>query len=155
MALIDSENAFKERCDRLDPQLFDLLKAQDIKSFSSLGFAVGSPQAPVEEAEFSTFSEKVFGAGATLGSTSKLRRLHFESVTFLLADLQNQVTSTELTEPSRRLPFVEKQAVGISEKPHYGAIAQARTTAESQLDWFSFQHGRVRFAFVYSSKQML
>ena len=64
MALIDSENAFKERCDRLDPQLLDLLKAQDIKSFSSLGFAVGSPQAPVEEAEFSTFSEKVFGAGA-------------------------------------------------------------------------------------------
>ena len=116
MALIDSENAFKERCDRLDPQLFDLLKAQDIQSFSSLGFAVGSPQAPVEEAEFTAFSNKVFGAGATLGSTSKLRRLHFESVTFYLADLQNQVTSTELTEPSRRLPFVEKQARLESQK---------------------------------------
>ena len=116
MSLIESESAFKLRCSELDDELFDKLKARKINCFSVLGFAVGSPQANVDDADFSAFADKIFGAENTIGNTANLRRLHFEAVTFLLADLQAQVSSTDVSEPVRKLPFVEKQSRLESQK---------------------------------------
>ena len=44
MALVESEVAFQRRCDELEPGLYAKFKGQDIVSFSTLAFALGSPQ---------------------------------------------------------------------------------------------------------------
>ena len=58
MLLIDSEAAFGARCDKLEAGFKDLFHAQSTKTFSSLAFAVGTPQTAVSDADMKAFTEK-------------------------------------------------------------------------------------------------
>jgi hypothetical protein len=64
--LIDSEKAFQKRCDELNDGLFEKLTGQNINSFSTLAFSLGSPQNQVGEAELSKLAEAVFESQSTL-----------------------------------------------------------------------------------------
>ena len=89
MALIDSEKAFQKRCEELHDGLFEKLQGQNIGSFSTLAFALGSPQNPVSDDEFTKLADAVFETQSTLGTTAILRRLHFESCTLLIAEMKH------------------------------------------------------------------
>lgn len=110
MALIDSEKAFQKRCEEMQEGLFEKLKGQNIESFSTLAFALGSPQNPVSDEEFTKLAEAVFETQSTLGTTAILRRLHFESCTLLVAEMKTQSACADASEPIRKLPFIEKQS---------------------------------------------
>ena len=99
MALIDSEKAFQKRCEELHEGLFEKLQGQNIGSFSTLAFALGSPQNPVSDDEFTKLADAVFEAQSTLGTTAILRRLHFESCTLLIAEMKTQSACAD-----KRLP---------------------------------------------------
>ena len=109
MSLTDSSAAFKKRCDELKVGLSELFAAKGIDNFSTLAFAVGSPQVPATEADLQTFANDII-ENATLGDSAIVKRLHFEATTLLLADLKSQVTQTDASEPVRKLPFIEKQS---------------------------------------------
>ena len=109
MALVESEVAFRQRCEELEEGLFTKCKSQDISTFSTLAFSLGSPQNPVNETELGELAGKIHGGEATVGKTAIVRRLHFEACTFLMADMKSQVSSADPSEPDRKLPFVEKQ----------------------------------------------
>ena len=109
MALVESEVAFKKRCEELEEGLFAKCKAQDISTFSTLAFSLGSPQNPVDESGLTELATKIHGADVTVGNTALIRRMHFEACTFLMADMKSQVSSADPSEPVRKLPFVEKQ----------------------------------------------
>ena len=70
MALVESEVAFQRRCDELEPGLYDKFKGQDIVSFSTLAFALGSPQNQVNDSELSELAAKIHGGDTTVGNTS-------------------------------------------------------------------------------------
>lgn len=109
MALVDSEAAFEKRCKELDPNLYDTMSNAGIVTFASLAYAVGAPQtAPTDEA-MQRFADRIFLVAATLAQVSKVKRLHFEAVTLVVADLKRQVTAGDVTEPGKTLPFIEKQ----------------------------------------------
>jgi hypothetical protein len=81
MSLIDSEAAFDSRCDKLEVGLKDLFHAQSINTFSSLAFAVGTPQESVNDADMKAFTDKIFTREATIGEVAYVKRLHFEAST--------------------------------------------------------------------------
>eukprot|EP00435_Cladocopium_sp_Y103_P060674 s673_g22.t1 len=108
MALIDSEKAFQKRCDELHEGLFEEMKGQNITSFSTFAFSVGSPQNPVSDSDFAQLTDSIFDGQSTLGTTAILRRLHFESCILLVADMKTQSASVDASEPIRKLPVVEK-----------------------------------------------
>ncbi|CAE7390763.1 unnamed protein product, partial [Symbiodinium pilosum] len=111
MSLVDSEASFKSRCIAVggNEDLWNSLKRHNIKTFADLSFACGTPQAPPSDDAFRLFSEDIFGAGPTLGQTSKLRRLHFEAGAVIVAHLRQQVTGDSAEAP-KRLPMAEKEA---------------------------------------------
>ena len=109
MALVESEVAFQKRCEELEEGLFEKFRQQDIASFSTLAFSLGSPQNQVGDSELSDLAAKIQGGEATVGNTANIRRLHFEACTFLMADMKTQVSAADPSEPVRKLPFVEKQ----------------------------------------------
>ena len=111
MSLVDSEASFKSRCIAVggNEDLWNALRRHNIKTFSDLSFACGTPQAPPSDEAFRLFSEDIFGASPTLGQTSKLRRLHFEAGTVIVAHLRQQVTG-DASEAPKRLPMAEKEA---------------------------------------------
>ena len=57
-----------------------LLGRQGINTFSSLAFAIGTPNQPPADAVFDQFAQRVFSL-PSMGQTGKLRRLHCESQT--------------------------------------------------------------------------
>ena len=65
MALIDSEKAFQKRCEEMHDGLFEKLQGQNIGSFSTLAFALGSPQNPVSDDEFTKLADAVFETQST------------------------------------------------------------------------------------------
>lgn len=109
MALVDSEASFQKRCDELEANLHTILVAAGIQTFSTLAFAVGAPQAAPTDDAMQRFADRIHGAVATIAQLAVLKRLHFESVTLVMADLKKQVTSGDTSEPGKSLPFVEKQ----------------------------------------------
>ena len=112
MTLIDSEAAFRQRCNELSTatlNLNDLLRAQNIASFSELAFACGAPNKAPTDDEFRAFTTSILGAGFTAGQQSILRRIHFEAATFVLSQLKSSVTG-EAADGAKKLPFAEKQA---------------------------------------------
>ena len=115
MALIDSEKAFQKRCEEMHDGLFEKLQGQNIGSFSTLAFALGSPQNPVSDDELTKLADAMFETQSTLGTTAILRRLHFESCTLLIAEMKTQSACADASEPIRKLPFIEKQ--GRSKPP--------------------------------------
>ena len=105
MSLIDSECAFQKRCDELQEGLFEKLKGQNIGSFSTLAFSLGSPQNQVGETELTQLADSVFETQSTLGTTAVLRRLHFESCTLLMAEMKTQSECADASQPIRKLPL--------------------------------------------------
>ena len=111
MSLTESQSAFEQRCNAVRPGLFEQLAAEDINTFSKLAFAVGTPQTPPTASELQTLGSKLNeGRDPTLGFVSDLKRLIFEASTFVLAELKQQVSAPDPSEPSKKLPFVEKQS---------------------------------------------
>ena len=108
MALVDSESAFKKRCEQLQTGLAEKAEAQSLTTFSMFAFAVGSPQNQVTDAEISKLAESLYGT-PTLGDVATVRRLHFESCTYLLNDMKTNAINTDSSEPLKKLPFIEKQ----------------------------------------------
>ena len=109
MALVDSEASFKARCSLVcgDLSTHGKLLAQQVKTFSDLAFACGTPQAPPSEEDFNQFCDKIMGPGASVGDAAKLRRLHFESSAYVTASLKAQVMG-ETSEAPKKLPVAEK-----------------------------------------------
>ena len=110
MSLVDSAAAFTVRCDEIDDskQMGLLLARQGITTFSSLSFAIGTPNQPPTDAAFDTFAQRVFTL-PSMGQIGKLRRLLFESQTYVLAQLKMSVSSDQ-SSMARKLPVPEKQA---------------------------------------------
>ncbi len=55
-------------------------------------------------------------AHASLGEAAAIKRLHFESVTLVMAELKQQVASNDVSEPSKRPPFLDKQNLLAAQK---------------------------------------
>ena len=108
MALVDSESAFRKRCEQLQAGLADKTEAQSLTTFSTFAFSVGSPQNQVSDAEITKLAESIYGT-PSLGDVATIRRLHFESCTYLLNDMKTNALNTDSSEPLKKLPFVEKQ----------------------------------------------
>lgn len=108
MTLVHSVAAFSARCAEIDDtgQLAHQLNRQGIDTFFTLAFAIGTPSQPPTDDAFCHFSNRVFGV-ASLGQNNKLRRLLFESQTFVLAQLKLTVSGDQ-TDASRKLPLPEK-----------------------------------------------
>lgn len=110
MAFIDSKAAFQQRCNELvvPAQLYDLLVAQQVETFSALAYAIGTPNRSPTDQEFDTFAAQVYGV-PTLGQSSLLRRIHFEACTFVMQHLKSQVAG-DTADGIRKLPYAEKIA---------------------------------------------
>ena len=108
MTLIDSAAAFDKRCDELRDGLKDLFHLSHITTFSELAFAVGTPQVPVQDGDMQRFCDNIHGGPSTVGDCAVVKRIHFESITLVMADLRQQVSSSDASEPARKLPYVEK-----------------------------------------------
>ena len=109
MALVDSTAAFLQRCEEIKARdVYDKLKANQIDTFASLAYSCGTPQDKPSTDDFKVFAEKVLGANYTVGAASQLRRLLFESTTFVIAQLKQDVTDDSDT--PKRLPVAEKNA---------------------------------------------
>ena len=110
MSLVDSTAAFTLRCDEIDDtkQMGLLLGRQGINTFSSLAFAIGTPNQQPTDAMFDQFAQRVFTL-PSMGQTGKLRRLNFESQTYVLAQLKVTVSS-DPSSAAKKLPVPEKQA---------------------------------------------
>ena len=110
MTLVDSVAAFEARCNEIDDtgQLSITLTRQGINTFSSMAFALGTPNQPPTEAVFDTFATRLF-VTPSMGQIGKLCRILFESQTYVLAQLKLAVTGDQ-TAGSKKLPLPEKQA---------------------------------------------
>ena len=113
MALVDSQATFQVHCDKIDPTgwLKRVMAQNHLRTFSDLGFAVGTPQAPASPNEFDTFCNQLNGNNdMSLSEVSRVRRLHFEACTLIVAHTKQQVSLDSSVEGSRKLPAAEKQA---------------------------------------------
>ena len=113
MSLVESNAAFTQRCTEIDPtgNFGTLLHGQNIRTFSSMAFALGTPQTPPTDAQFNTLALAIFGAGYTLGETAMLRRLHFEATTLMIASVKQRVDgeTADKAEGVKRIPVAEKR----------------------------------------------
>ncbi len=110
MTLVDSVAAFEARCNEIDDsgQLSITLNRQGINTFSSMAFALGTPNQLATEAVFEAFSTRLF-VTPSMGQIGKLRRILFEAQTYVLAQLKLAVSGDQ-TAGSKKLPLPEKQA---------------------------------------------
>ena len=110
MSLVDSTAAFTLRCDEIDDakQMGILLGRRGINTFSSLAFAIGTPNQPPVDAVFDQFAQRFFTL-PSMGQTGKLRRLHFEAQTYVLAQLKVAVSS-DPSSGAKKIRVPEKQA---------------------------------------------
>ena len=109
MSVVDSEASFAARCSEVcgDSNLHAKLIAADIKTYSNLAFSCGTPRVQPNEAEFKAFADEICGGEASIGMVSKLRRLHFEASTLVVAQLRTMVEGDAPDAP-RKLPGAEK-----------------------------------------------
>ena len=113
MALVDSHAAFVVHCDKIDNTgwLKNLMNRQALRTFSDLGFAVGTPQTPATTVEFDAFCTQINGGtDMTISEISRVRRLHFEACTLIVAHAKQQVLGDSGAEGVKKLPQAEKQA---------------------------------------------
>ena len=130
MSLVDSEAAFERKCKELrdGADLFNGLIAQGIKDFSTLAFALGTPQKAPTDEQFDELGNKVFNS-PSLGQLALLRKLHFEATTLMVASINEQVKADSSDPASlvKRLPAAEKQSRLESQKKR---LAGLRITGE-------------------------
>lgn len=109
MAMIDSEAVFRVRCDAIDDTqvLRARLRAHQLTTFSKLGYALGPPNQAPSDQEYQAFAATIFGANATLGESSDLRRIHFEATTYCISALKSAIAGDQ-ADSIRKLPVAEK-----------------------------------------------
>ena len=90
MALVDSTASFEKRCNELQETLHDVFQDAGITTFSALAFAVGTPQSASSDDDMQRFADRLMGGPASLAELSLVKRLHFESVTLVMVDIQKQ-----------------------------------------------------------------
>ena len=113
MALVDSHATFSLHCDKIDGTgwLKATMVRNNLRTFSDLGFAVGTPQVPASQVDFDHFCAQISsGNDMTISEASRVRRLHFEACTLIVAHTKQQVSLDASTEGGRKLPVAEKQA---------------------------------------------
>lgn len=113
MALVDSQATFHVHCDKIDASgwLKTVMTRNSLRTFSDLGFAVGTPQSPATAGDFDAFCTQLNnGTDMTISEVSRVRRLHFEACTLIVAHTKQQVSLDASAEGSRKLPAAEKQA---------------------------------------------
>ena len=153
MALIESAAAFSQRCDELvsDESLKNGLRAAGVETFAQMAFAIGTPQTAPTAADMDRFAGNIFGANPTIGQTSTLRMLHFESSTLVVAHFKSQVASDSSEPQTKKLPVAEKQARLAEQKtrltgfliegetqPSHSLIDLCATIAESNsIQWIA------------------
>ena len=82
-----------------------------LRTFSDLGFAVGTPQAPASATDFDAFCNQLNNSvDMTISEVARVRRLHFEACTLIVAHTKQQVSVDSNLEGTRKLPTAEKQA---------------------------------------------
>ena len=113
MSIVDSAAAFERKCEELKggDELFDGLEKLGVSDFSTLAFALGTPQKAPSDDQFTELAGRVFSA-PTLGQMALLRKLHFEATTLMVASINEQVKS-DSADPAgltKRLPAAEKQS---------------------------------------------
>ena len=92
MSLVDSEAAFSQRCQEVNAgAIHTALRDNGVTTFAGLAYACGTPQDRPSQAELDTFSVRILGAAPRLGDVSLLKRLIFESCTFVIAQLRQNV----------------------------------------------------------------
>lgn len=114
MAIVDSAASFAQHCDSIDATsaLKNLLN-----TYAKLAFAIGNPQKPPTEEEFSNFCTTLNGGvDLTLGEMTDVKRMHFEAVTIVIANLKSRVTADTGVEGVRKIPNAEKQARLITQQ---------------------------------------
>ena len=109
MSLIDSEAAFEKRCNELMAGLHNMFEYMQVTTFSTLAFAVGTPQQPVGEQDMQRFADRIVQGPASIAEVSIIRRIHFEAQTLVMSDVRKQALTGDTSEPSKSLPFVEKR----------------------------------------------
>ena len=112
MSLVDSTAAFNAHCEGIDPgdPLKTLLQNSGLRTFSQLAFAAATPQCPVSDEVFRQLAADINGgADMSIALLAKLRRLHFEAQTLVVAHLKSQV-SIDSTEGVGKLLAAEKEA---------------------------------------------
>ena len=93
MALVDSQATFQLHCDKIDPSgwLKRMMAQNQLRTFSDLGFAVGTPQAPASTSEFDTFCNQLNGnVDMSISEVSRVRRLHFEACALIVAHTKQE-----------------------------------------------------------------
>ena len=113
MALVDSQATFELHCDKIDKSgwLKRKMESNSLRTFSDLAFAVGTPQTPGTAEDFDAFCNSINdGLDMSIAEASRVRRLHFEACTLIVAHTKQQVSLDATTEGSRKLPAAEKQA---------------------------------------------
>jgi len=90
-----------------------MLSRNNIETFSSLAFAIGTAQSPPSDDQFRAFGATINGgAELNVGLNSALRRIHFEASTMVVAELKSMAVepSGDSGDSVRKLPVAEKQA---------------------------------------------
>ena len=96
-------------------RLAALLVGSNVGTCSKLAFAVGSPQKPPSDEEFNAFCASLnFGTELSIAETAAVKRIKFESLTIVLANLKSKAT-TDFMWPAQKIPNAEKQARLISQ----------------------------------------
>ena len=130
MALVDSKASFKQRCDDIGGDTLHVaLKAQGFETFAGLAYSCGSPKELPSQVDMDAFAAKVLGASPKLGDVALLKRLLFESSTFVVASLRQAVLGD--TETPKRLPAAEKQARAEAQRTKLGGVVIERDMAPS------------------------
>ena len=146
MSLVDSAAAFKAHCNLIDGSgaLRTLLEGNNLTAFSQLAFAAGTPQAPLSDEAFKEFGSQLNGGlDLTIAALARLRRLHFEAQTLVVAHLKSQV-SVDSSDSIRKLPLAEKESrladqrtrlsgmqISGDLQPSYGLIDMIANMAET------------------------
>ena len=165
MALVDSRATFQVHCDKIDSSgwLKRIMTRNQLRTFSDLGFAVGTPQSPASAADFDAFCNQLNNSvDMTISEVARVRRLHFEACTLIVAHTKQQVTLDANMESSGKLPAAEKQSrlqqqqarlSGVSitgeMQPSHALIDLAASMLETNtsygLDHPNVRRGRRRF----------
>lgn len=131
MSLVDSEAAFSQRCQEVNAgAIHTALRDNGVTTFAGLAYACGTPQDRPSQAELDTFSVRILGAAPRLGDVSLLKRLIFESCTFVIAQLRQNVQG-DASETPRKLPLAEKAARAEDQKRRLAGVHIERDSVPS------------------------
>ena len=108
-SLQDSTAHFEEKCLRLGmgQRFVAALAAAHVDNWSKLAFVIGQPGQPIPNQDVTDFLQRALNRVPTLAETSALKRLGFESHTYLVAALRQQIDHSDDSQP-RKVAFAER-----------------------------------------------